>query len=112
MLESKKLSIRHKAKGLGKKSKTRRPSQTPEDEEDPHEHNPEVLDIKVSKSETEDLCADNNNEEKAGKSDRLIKFQAQRKKREEIKKNEEKQRKKEREQTRKAERETSGRNRN
>ena len=94
----KKLSIRHKAKGLGKKSKSPRPSQTPEDEESNPEHNPEVLDIKVSKSETEDLCADNNNGAKAGKSERLIKFKAQRRKREEIKKNEEKTRKKEREQ--------------
>ena len=103
----KKLNIRHKGKGHGKKSKTPKDEQSnPEKDND---QNPEILDIKVSKSETEDLCAENNNEAKAGKSARLTKFIAKRRERENTKEQEryaEKTRRKERERAREMEKES------
>ena len=69
-----KLKIKDKEKGNGKKSKNSNKAQsTPGND---NAQDPEVLDIKISKSESENLYVENNNESKAGPSDRVAKWQA------------------------------------
>ena len=71
-----KLRIEDKEKGVGKKSNKARGAPGHDSAQDP-----DVLDIEISKAETENLYVDNNNKSKAEASGRVAKWAAKREER-------------------------------
>ena len=71
-----KLRIKDKGKGVGKKSNKARGTPGHDSAQDP-----DILDIEISKAETENLYVDNNNKSKAGPSGRVAKWVAKREER-------------------------------